>query len=464
MKKLVFFFLLAFGLRLGFGGLAYALLPQYGHGSEAEKAGYVFYDAFRRDTAAWELAQSPQPLSVAFSGKNESDQYGGLLAFSALIYRYLAPAVHQPLWLVFFAAAAGGLGVVFAVLAAKQTLGENAAQRVGWIMALFPESILLGASQMREPFIILFLMMGFYGLLHWRTRLKMAAFWITLALAGLLFISPGFAALLIVIGLGWLFFDGRQVSWQFSLAALVIFSLALLILSASWQSLVTVRSGPLGVLGDWARETAKWNAYILGRSSGIVQLLFKTLPDSLQMPFVALYGVLQPVLPAVIVEPTLPFWRILGIARAAGWWTLLPILGYAPFAAWKLTDPRQRRLWLWLAAVSWAWILVAAVRGGGDQWDNPRYRIILLGWMAMLAAFSCEQLKFSRDRWFLRILAVEAIILVVFGHWYLYRHLGLGWNFGIRNTLIAAIGTATLLVLGDWSWQTHKKRRSQHPL
>lgn len=463
-NSLLLFFLLAFGLRFGFGVLAYSLLPQYGHGSDAEKAGYVFYDALRRDTAAWELAQSDQPLTEAFSGKHESDQYGGLLAFSAFIYRYLSPAAHQPLWVVFFSAMAGSLGLVFAVLTAKQALGESAARRVGWIMALFPESILLGASQMREPFIILFLTMGFYGLLRWRITPKMSALWSALSLAGLLAISPGFAALLIVICLGWLFFDGRKISWKFVLAALGIFILALVVLSASWQNLVTARSGPLGVFGNWARETARWNAYILGRSSGIVQLLFENLPPALQMPFVTVYGILQPVLPAVIVEPSLPFWQILGIFRAAGWYALLPILGYAPFTAWKLTDERQRRLWLWISAAVWVWIVVAAVRGGGDQWDNPRYRIILVAWMAMLAALSCEQLKLTRDRWFLRILAVEAIIITMFGHWYLYRHLGIGFNLGIRNTLAITIGLAVVAVLGDWFWHKQKKVSAKHPL
>jgi 4-amino-4-deoxy-L-arabinose transferase-like glycosyltransferase len=451
-RPLFHFFLLAFAIRLAFGAFAYYALPVLGYDSPVENAGYLFYDASRRDTAAWELAQSGRPLMEAFSGQYESDQYGGLLALSALLYRLIPSDAHQPLWVVTLAALAGGLGVVFAVLAAGQALGESAARRVGWVMSLLPESVLLGAAQMREPFIILFLAMGFYGLLAWRKTPKPALGWAGLALLGLLTISPGFAALLVFISLGWLFFEGRQISWKFLLAGLAVFGLALAALAVSWDGLVSVRGGPLGIFGDWARETIRWNKYILGRSSGIVQLLFETLPGWLALPFVAVYGILQPVLPAAIVEPALPFWQTLGVFRAAGWYALLPILGYAPFAAWRLTDPRQRRQWLWIAAVVWVWVLVAALRGGGDQWDNPRYRIILLVWMAMLAALACEQLKISRDRWFLRILAVEAIILVVFGHWYLYRYVGLGFNLGIRNTLILALGLSVLAVAGDWVW------------
>jgi uncharacterized membrane protein len=147
--------------------------------------------------------------------------------------------------------------------------------------------------------------------------------------------------------------------------------------------------------------------------------------------------------------------------RAGGWYVLLPILAYAPIAAWRLPDPRQRRQWLWISAVVWAWIVIAALRGGGDQWDNPRYRIILLVWMAMLAAMTCEQLKVTLDRWFVRILAVEAVILVVFTHWYAFRYLGIGFNLGIRNTLVLAIGLSVLVVVGDWVREKASKRKGK---
>ena len=462
-RPLLFFFVLATSLRLAFGVFAYYALPVLGYDTDVENAGYIFFDAARRDSAAWDLAQSGRSLSEAFSGQYESDQYGGLLALSALVYRITPSDTHQPVLVAALAALAGGLGVVFAVLTARRVLGESAddsaSRRVGWIMALLPESILLGASQMREPFIILFLAMGFYAVLIWRKTPRRAALWGGLALLGLLTISPGFAALLVLASFGWIFLEGRGIPWKLVLPALGVFTLALLVLSLSWQNLVTVSGGPLGVIGDWARETAKWNKYILGRSSGIVQLLFETLPGWLAMPFVAVYGILQPVLPAAIVEPSTVFWQTLGVFRAAGWYMLLPILGYAPFAAWKLPDERQRRQWLWISTVVWAWILIAAVRGGGDQWDNPRYRIILLVWMALLAALSCEQLKLTRDRWFLRILAVEAIIILVFGHWYLYRYVGLGFNLGIRNTLVIALGLALLAVGGDWIREKLQKQK-----
>jgi hypothetical protein len=459
------FFVIAFALRLAIGLFAYYTLPILGHDTETQQAGYLFYDAFRRDTAAWELAQSDRPLTDAFSGKYESDQYGGLLALSALAYRVIPSGAHQPLWVVTLAALAGGWGVVFAVLAARQALGESASRRVGWVMALLPESVLLGASQMREPFIILFLSVGFYGVLLLRNpqspHFGYRFFLTGVALLGLLTISPGFAALLVFVSLGWLFLDGHRLPWKLALPALSILVVALVALALSWEGVVSMRGGPLGIFGDWARETVRWDKYLLGRSSGVVQLLFETLPPFLQLPFVTGYGILQPVLPAALIEqPALPFWQVVGGLRAAGWYALLPILAYAPFAAWGLPEPRQRRQWLWISAAVWAWMILAALRGGGDQWDNPRYRINLLVWMAMLAALACERLQIRPDRWFLRILAVEAIILVVFTHWYAFRYLGIGFNLGIRNTLALAIGLSLLAVVGDWAWVKMKRMRS----
>jgi glucan phosphoethanolaminetransferase (alkaline phosphatase superfamily) len=119
---------------------------------------------------------------------------------------------------------------------------------------------------------------------------------------------------------------------------------------------------------------------------------------------------------------------------------------------------QSKRRWLWLNLIVWAWILIAALRGGGDQWDNPRYRVILLAWQAILAAQAFFMLKSALARWFWRIVAVEAIIIAVFGHWYLYRYFAIGFNLGIRNTLALAIGLAVLLVTGDWAWQTFRKQ------
>ncbi len=49
-------------LRLAMGTLFFAALPIWGHGTPAERAGYVMGDAARRDIVAWKLGQSTNPL------------------------------------------------------------------------------------------------------------------------------------------------------------------------------------------------------------------------------------------------------------------------------------------------------------------------------------------------------------------------------------------------------------------
>ena len=475
-SRLSFFIFLAFLLRFALGTFAYLALPQIGYDSASQNAGYLFLDAYNRDSQARELALSDQPLSKAFDEKFSSDQYGGLLWISAFVYRFVN---NSPLVMIFLAALAGSVGGIFVYLAAGRLFDEKIAVLSTLLFLFYPEAILFGAAQMREPFLMTLIAMAFYGLvslgsahLPWRAVpgkspdvaaknrdvFDTAWVWIGAAIAGMLFISPGFALVTIIALAGWIFFggEGRKIPWQVLVAALVLFVVALVILAASWDSLVAAKGGGiLGVIGDWARETAKWNAQVLKRSSGIVQLLFENLPRGLAMPFVAVYGMLQPVLPAAIIEPGTPFWQTLGILRAMGWYALLPFVAYAPFSAWTLSanprssfgDGQRRRQWVWISFLVWAWIVIASVRGGGDQWDNPRYRVILLAWMAMLAA---QAFYAAKSRWFWRILAVEGIILLVFTHWYSWRYWGFGYNLGIRNSLAIAIGAAVLLVAADW--------------
>jgi len=454
-RRLYFIVFLAFLLRLGLGVFAYFTLPQIGYDSEPEQAGYLFLDAYRRDSQARELALSDRPLSQAFDEKFSSDQYGGLLWLSAFVYRCFNS---HPLGMIFLAALVGSSGGIFVYLTAKRLFDEKTAFLATLIFLFYPDSILFGASQMREPLLMTFIALAFYGLSEWQeARRRIAWAWFGVALAGMLFISPGFALVTIVALAGWVFFggQGRRIPWQVGFITLGVFVAALMILAASWDSLVAARGGGvLGVIGGWARETARWNAQALKRSSGIVQLLFEALPGGLAMPFVTVYGLLQPVLPAAVLEPGIPFWQALGILRALGWYLLLPFAAYAPFSAWTLQNGQRRRQTAWLAILLWGWFIIAAVRGGGDQWDNPRYRVILLAWLAILAA---QAFYARKTRWFGRILLVEGIILLVFTHWYAWRYLGFGFNLGIRNTLAIALGTAIFLVSADLFWQAMKR-------
>jgi hypothetical protein len=72
-------------LRLGLGMAFTYILPAYGNDTPVQKAGYIFPDAYNRDTQAWELASSHDSLLKAFDKSYSIDQYGGLLFFSSLI-------------------------------------------------------------------------------------------------------------------------------------------------------------------------------------------------------------------------------------------------------------------------------------------------------------------------------------------------------------------------------------------
>ncbi len=150
--------------------------------------------------------------------------------------------------------------------------------------------------------------------------------------------------------------------------------------------------------------------------------------------------------------------RLIGILRGLGWYALLPFLLYCLRPIWKTADKRARMAWFWLWLAVWFWIILASARAGGDQWDNPRYRVILLMFQAALAAYSLLWARQTRDRWLGRVLAVEGVFLVLFGYWYIARYTN--WRAGQVHIfiVIAAIVIVSLLILvGGWVWDRRRK-------
>ena len=138
---------LALLLRLAAGVAVYIALPINGHNSADDKAGYVFTDAHRRDDQAWELASSGKPLWSAFDKSYYTDQYGGLLAFSAFTYRYLSPDAHRPLLIILLAALTAALGVPFLYKSTRLLWDDKLASVTCWLFVLYPESILTGGAR-----------------------------------------------------------------------------------------------------------------------------------------------------------------------------------------------------------------------------------------------------------------------------------------------------------------------------
>lgn len=463
---LTFFLRLAVGMALHFG------LPLYGHADDDDRAGYVFTDAHRRDDKAWELANSEHPVIDAFSARYGSDQYGGLLAFNTFVYRYFSPDAHRPLMLVLFSAFFAALGIPFLWKAVSQVFGERVAWASAWIFALFPDSVLLGASAMREPYLLTFTAFSLWGFVHrfdlaegapasggagsllGRLKDRSGWLWIAAGLLGMLLVSPAIALITIVIFAGWIFFtnERRDLSWRGLAVIAILFALGLLFLSSSLN-----RSGefsarsPLHVINDWFQAAVKWDAYQLERDSGWVQKIFDEAPRWVRLPFVAIYGLFQPVLPAAIVRPTIWIWKLIILPRALSWYALLPMLTFSFVAAAGQNSRKTRNLILWLSLIVWLWILLAALRGGADLWDNPRYRTILFVWQSIAAGYVWVWWRETRSAWFTRILLMEAVFLLIFTQWYASRYFYLGGQlpFGLMVAIIVGLW-AMILVTGLW--------------
>jgi hypothetical protein len=82
------------------------------------------------------------------------------------------------------------------------------------------------------------------------------------------------------------------------------------------------------------------------------------------------------------------------------------------------------------------------LRGGGDDWDNPRYRALLFLWQALMGGYVWVWWRETRNVWFMRVLACEGAFLLIFTQWYLSRYLG----WGAKLDFVPMVG----LILGIW--------------
>ncbi len=447
---------LALFLRLASGIATYIALPINGHDAPDDKAGFVFTDAHRRDDQAWELAQSGKPLYAAFDKTFYTDQYGGLLAISALTYKVFSPDTHRALIVLLLAALTAALGVPFFFQSARLLWNERLASVASWLFVLYPESILTGGAQMREPFLLTFIAMALWGFARWVSAHEQKGWWwIGAGIAGMLLVSPAMAAATLVLLAGWLWSRGehRRLPWRVVAAAGGLLLVAILFLAWSLSRAHDFSAAsPVGVILNWIRHSVDYVNYDLAKGSGQIQRVFRNVPPLAQFLFVVGYGIVQPVLPPAFFAPTTLTWRIIAIFRAVGWYAVLPLLIYAPIAAWRSKSGDERRTWLWLCAFSWAWIVICAIRAGGDQWDNPRYRLIFFGIEALVAAYAWVTWREQVDSWLPRIVALEIVCVLLFGQWYVARYLGVGVHLPFMAVLSLGVSSVVLIFAGGWLW------------
>jgi hypothetical protein len=453
---------LALMLRLAAGIAVYVALPLDGYHVPDDQAGYVFTDAHRRDDQAWELASSGKALWSGFDKSFYTDQYGGLLVLSALAYKVFSPDSHRPLLILSLAAATAALGVPFLVRATRLLWDDKLAAISGWLFVLYPESVLTGGAQMREPFLLTFIAMAYWGFARWYRGVdRKALLWVGIAIACTLLVSPAIALLLLIFLGGWLWLRGEQtrLSWPLLGGIGGAFLVGVLLLAWSLSRRSDFAGGsPVANVLNLFRGSVNWVIYQLESGSGQVQNVFSKLNPLVQFLFVVGYGITQPLLPPAFFEPTTLTWHVIAVFRALGWYVLLPLLLYAPFAAWRAEPGGERRSWLWALGFCWLWILICAIRAGGDQWDNPRYRLIFLGFEALVAGYAWLSWRANRDAWLPRIVLVEILCLMLFAQWYLARYYLIGIHFPIMVVLGLSLTGVAVILGGGWLWDRWRPR------
>lgn len=440
-------------------------LPLWGHNTPPERAGYVFGDAYARDTQAWRLARTQQPLVSAFFDHRKADQYGGMLFLSAAIYRYLAAAKHQPLLTTLLAAFVSALAVPLTWAFARRLWGESEAKLAAWGLTLYPEVVLLGSSQMREAFIIPLVIASFYGLIRFREERDAAALGWTFFPPLLCAVFSPLMASITVIALVFLAAftlarstDSIRASAKLWLGVAGLSLIVLLALYLALQQFAPPHiKNPIEMVRWWFIKSTNLQLYFSQHASGWLQKIFRAYPPWVKLPLITAYGLMQPFLPASLVAVShAPLWQGIAVWRAIGWTGLLILTVYA--ALLSLRTRSSQPVPLWLSIIIWSVMLISAIRAGGDMWDNPRYRAAFSGLQIALAAWAWVEHRRQNDPILRRTFIAIASLVAWFIPWYLRRYFHLPWPMvDFFKTLGAGGVTLSLLLLWDWA-------REQKPL
>ena len=461
--------IVAMALRLAIGVALTLLLPVVGYQTNQEhQAGYVYTDAYVRDNQAWDLAVSKDSLGTAFTGQYAGDQYGGMLALSALVYRSLSPDAHRPFLILILGAVASACGVLCLWKAAQRWFGEKIALLAAWLFALYPESVLLGSSQMREAIVIPITGMTFFGITEIQAHKLSGWFWIVLSAILLVPIQPlvSFISLAVMLGT-WLFDPGTLQALRKKQTILTVFLLvSLLVVAMFVASSILIKlpslagSGPLSVYLVWFQNNFTFQSFLLERSSGILQSLLSSMGEQWHWLIILVYGIAQPVLPAIVGDPSAAvIMRVIGFLRAAGWYALALFLVYGLLGIFRSHGESRRYQLVWMGIVNWAWIMVSALNAGADQWDNPRYRAIFLIWQVILVGWALEWARAHKDAWLWRWLAVEVVFVGLFTEWYVGRYYPGILHLDIKLMSLIILAICGGIRAGGLIWDIWRKKK-----
>lgn len=438
--------------RLGLGLITTYNLIDWGYQNDPYESGYLFKDAFTRDNQAWDLAASEKPIWAAFSNDFFSDQYGGLLALSSLVYRIFTPNAHVQFNIIFLVSIINIVGILFLskgllILNKEETLSGKS-KLILLIFSFYPDAILFSSSQMREP-----LLLGLSAILFWIVQNQNFKLFLRFGLFAiisifLLFVSLKIGLFIIFSFFIWMLFQPYVSEIRYLQPKYLIPVIVIIVLIAFYFSF------------SWIVEAAKWDALLLERNSGFVQYIVSIIGTRYRLAFATLYGLFQPVLPAALIEPSKLFWRILNSLRALGWYLLMPGLIYGFIYYLREKEKNKKTLFFILWLISIFWIILSSIRAGGDMWDNPRYRMsfLLLISFVVVEAFLNGWKK--KDHWLIRIIIGEIVFVLFFLQWYIARYWGIFDNLPILHMMVV-LAAIFILILASGLIHEHKKKKSE---
>ncbi|MBW6473355.1 MAG: hypothetical protein K0B14_09550 [Anaerolineaceae bacterium] len=428
-------------LRLGLGLVTTENLIDWGYDQEPYQSGYLFKDAYSRDNQAWDLAISDQPIWAAFSNDFFTDQYGGLLALSSLIYRLFTPDAHFQINIIFFVTMINVMGILFLALGLKEKnkdIGLSTSSKIIiLIFSFYPDAILFSASQMREP-----ILLGISACLFWiihKQEIKIGNRFVLFSLFSILILLISFKIGIFIIFsfLIWMLFQPYRKQIKVLNSKIIILPVVVIVIIALFFSY------------NWILEAAKWDALLLERNSGFVQYIVSIIGTRYRLLFASIYGLFQPVLPAALIEPSKLFWKILNSLRALGWYLMMPILVYGIVYFFRENEKIKKFEYLVIWSFSVFWIMLSSIRAGGDMWDNPRYRLGFLICIAYIIGVAFYHGWKTKDHWLARFFIAEFVFVLFFLQWYISRYTGIFENLPFfQMVLVLCIIFGIILITG----------------
>ncbi len=404
-------------------------------------------------------AEPRRVLLDAFDGA-KGDQYGSLLFLTASVYRVFGPQVQATALPAALASGMGTLAVVLTWGFSTRLFGRRAGHLAAWTVAVYPDAVILSAEPMREPFI----MAGLAGALYGYTLIRGGPArsgmpWIVGGILTCLAVSPPFGvACAVVIG-GAAIWEGRVASpatrWIVPGAA-VMAGLALLLTVRAWAGIEGSPDPGQGLLGWWI-DGVRFQMDKLFQASGWVQTVFGQTPTWSHVPLATVYGLVQPLLPAALLDNTgRPFMSGVMSARAAGWFAVLPVLIYVPLRSVRRDGWRSLTFYLTLVFLMAA--ILVSYRFAGDQWDSPRYRAALIPILAALVGWAWQGQTAGDTRWLTWTYGLVGIETLIIGWWYAGRYYHIPRLSLFRTLGVAGfVGLAYLVVAG---WFEARRRKA----